>query len=88
MSGGVAVEVKEEAGRMSVGGSGRGLSERCTHQTRGGFRFCVKSRYQTGTGFASREKEAGGGGAERQEEEEKKKKPLRHCGLSYPAYEI
>lgn len=57
----------EGKGRMAVGG-GWGLSERCTHQTRGGFHFCVKSRYQTGTGYASWEKKAGGGGADRQEE--------------------
>lgn len=61
-----------------TGGEGRGkvdagerreLSERCTHQTWGGFHFCVKSRYQTGAGYASWEKKAAGGGAERQEGE-------------------
>lgn len=65
------VGVKKEEGVRCWGVEDGGLSERCTHQTRGGFHFCVKSRYQTGAGYASREKEAGGrgGGAERQEGE-------------------
>lgn len=66
--------------RRADAGGGWGLGARCIHQTRGGFHFFfflgVKSRYQTGTGFASQgEGEAGRGGAERQEE---RKKCSRH----------
>lgn len=55
--------VMEDRGRDT--GDGWALSERCIHQTRAGFHFCVKSCYQTGAGYAGWEKEAEGGGAEK-----------------------
>lgn len=62
----MSVEVFRGEGRGRVNVVGEwGLSERCTHQTWGGFHFCVKSRYQTGAGYANWEKKASRGGAER-----------------------
>lgn len=55
--------VMEDRGRDT--GDGWALSERCIHQTRAGFHFCVKSCYQTGAGYAGWEKGAEGGGAEK-----------------------
>lgn len=42
---------------------GVGLRERCIHQTRGGFQFCVKSGYQKRAGYASWENNPKRGGA-------------------------
>ena len=57
--------------------------ERCIHETRGGFHFCVKSRYQTGAGYASR-------GEGRQEEEGPRDRRGRNVpgprALTYPGH--